>query len=140
MTGTLHADTIEKANGDPVDLTGQYASKALCNYDQSTPEIEGSHNVSSVTDNSTGDYTINFTNAFGSTADRYVTSLMWNTGDDSSTQGATDARAGLNTNIDYQSLAVGSLRMNTWFQSHGSSNGGAFDGSATSTKVVGDLA
>jgi len=39
----------------------QFTAKAWANFNQST--VNDSHNVSSITDNGTGDYTINFTNA-----------------------------------------------------------------------------
>lgn len=43
-------------------------AKAWILYDGNANTITASHNVSSVTDNGTGDYTINFTTAFSSTA------------------------------------------------------------------------
>lgn len=64
MTGTLHADTIEKANGDPVDLTGQSAAKAWILYDQVAVNDDNSFSISSVTDNSAGNFTINYSNSF----------------------------------------------------------------------------
>ena len=44
--------------------TGQQACKAWVNFDGTgTVAIRGSYNVSSITDNGTGDYTVNFTTA-----------------------------------------------------------------------------
>ncbi len=40
------------------------AAKAWVNYNQITPSIDGSYNISSMTDNSTGNATANFTTAF----------------------------------------------------------------------------
>ena len=44
--------------------TGQQACKAWVNFNgQGTVAIRGDYNVSSITDNGTGDYTVNFTTA-----------------------------------------------------------------------------
>ena len=52
--------TALNASGDP----GIYACRAWVNFNgTSTVAIRGSGNVSSITDNGTGDYTINFTTA-----------------------------------------------------------------------------
>jgi hypothetical protein len=52
--------TALNASGDP----GIYACRAWVNFNgTSTVAIRGSGNVSSITDNGTGDYTVNFTNA-----------------------------------------------------------------------------
>lgn len=61
----IRATTISDLAGTgPATLTGQYAAKAWVNFDGTgTVAIRGSGNVSSVTDNGTGDYTINFTAA-----------------------------------------------------------------------------
>jgi hypothetical protein len=46
----------------PTASTSQLA-KAWVNFNGSTMAIRGSYNVSSLTDNGSGDYTVNFTNA-----------------------------------------------------------------------------
>ena len=63
----IRANTISAANGtDPVTLTKQSAAKAWVNFNgTSTIAIRDSSGVSSLTDNATGTYTVNFTNAFG---------------------------------------------------------------------------
>ena len=61
----IRATTISDAAGTgPITLTGQYAAKAWVNFNgTSTVAIRESGNVSSVTDNGSGDYTVNFTTA-----------------------------------------------------------------------------
>lgn len=61
----IRANTISDAAGTgPVTLTGQYAAKAWVNFNgTSTVAIRESGNVTSITDNGTGDYTTNFTTA-----------------------------------------------------------------------------
>jgi len=58
----LRTDTITASDGtSPVTLTGQTAAKAWVNFNGTgTPAIRQSGNVSSITDNSTGNFTANF--------------------------------------------------------------------------------
>ena len=62
----IRANTISNAAGTgPITLTGQYAAKAWVNFNGTgTVAIRQSGNVSSLTDHGTGDYTVNFSNAF----------------------------------------------------------------------------
>lgn len=65
---TLKVDTIQNVAGGsastPLQLE-QGRAKAWVNFNGTgTVAIRDSYNVSSITDNSTGDYTINFTTAF----------------------------------------------------------------------------
>jgi len=62
---TLKADTIQNTSGGAVTLTKQEAVKMWTKHDSGT--AIGSFNQSSITDNATGDYTLNFTNSFSDT-------------------------------------------------------------------------
>jgi hypothetical protein len=67
---TLHANTVETSSGGPVTLTKQQAAKVYFNVDQTVGSIlVGSFNVSGATDNSTGDFTVNFSSNFSSAND-----------------------------------------------------------------------
>ena len=59
----IRATTISDAAGTgPATLTGQYAAKAWVNFNGTgTVAIRESGNVSSITDNGTGNYDVNFT-------------------------------------------------------------------------------
>jgi hypothetical protein len=61
----IRANTVSDAAGTgPVTLTGQYAAKAWVNFDGTgTVAIRASGNVTSITDDGTGLYTVNFTTA-----------------------------------------------------------------------------
>lgn len=61
----IRATTISNAAGTgPITMTGQYAAKAWVNFNGTgTVAIRESGNVSGITDNGTGDYTVNFTTA-----------------------------------------------------------------------------
>lgn len=79
MASKLDVDEIAAKNGtDPVTLTKQSAAKAWLQYLQATPVITDSFSISSVTDNSTGDFTVNYTNAFDNAG--HAKSLMANSG------------------------------------------------------------
>lgn len=60
---SIRATTISNLAGTgPATLTGQYAAKAWVNFNGTgTVAIRESANVASITDNGTGDYTVNFT-------------------------------------------------------------------------------
>ena len=61
----LRTDTITASDGtSPVTLTKQSAAKAWVNFNGSgTVAIRDSENVTSILDEGTGDYTVNFTNS-----------------------------------------------------------------------------
>lgn len=64
---TARFNTLQNAAGSksvPVDTVVDGSAKAWVNFNgQGTVAIRRAFNVSSITDNGTGDYTINFTNA-----------------------------------------------------------------------------
>ena len=67
MTSVLNVDTIaDKAGTGPVGLTKQHAAKSWVNFDGTAGTIAArdSFNVSSLTDNGTGLYSVNFNNNF----------------------------------------------------------------------------
>ena len=92
--GAYKADTVEtlRITGDGRGLS-QFTAKAWADFDQAT--VNDSHNVSSVTDNGTGDFSINYTNNMASV--NYAASGLAET-------------AG---NVSVWAQAVGSLRIRT---------------------------
>ena len=63
---TLRVDTIaDEAGTGPASLTGQIAAKAFCVW-AVDGTVANSQNISSVTDNGTGDWTPNYTSSFDS--------------------------------------------------------------------------
>ncbi len=63
MTAILKVDQIEKADGSPVDLTGQSAAKATVRFGMLALQVYNSFNVSSLTDLGTGRPAFNLTSA-----------------------------------------------------------------------------
>jgi len=70
MTSVLNVDTIaDKAGSGPVALTKQVAAKMQYGISGSDAAIRQSLNVSSTTDDGTGDYDITVTSAFSNQMD-----------------------------------------------------------------------
>lgn len=69
MAGTVVVSTLNNDTGVLATQNGMTGiAKAWVNFDGTgTPAIRGSFNVSSITDNGTGDYTVNFTTAMANT-------------------------------------------------------------------------
>ena len=68
MTSVLNVDTIaDKAGTGPVGLTKQTAPKARVLYNQDSPAVLDSFNISSMLDSSTGFFDMNLSSAMGST-------------------------------------------------------------------------
>jgi hypothetical protein len=65
MAGTLTISTLSDGTNSTSCTNVINGAKAWVNFNGTgTVSIRASYNVSSITDNGTGDYTINFTNAF----------------------------------------------------------------------------
>ena len=65
MTSVLNVDTIaDKAGTGPVALTKQSAAKAFAQYDGNSNVIDKGFNMSSITDNATGNHTLSYTSSF----------------------------------------------------------------------------
>ena len=63
----IRANTISDAAGTgPIDLYKQSAAKAWVNFNGNTNAISDSVNITSLTDNGTGNYTLNLTNSMAS--------------------------------------------------------------------------
>ena len=69
MTSQLNVDTIaDKAGTGPVGLTKQSAAKAWAHIAAGGASLPDSFNFSSIDDDGTGDYGLNYTSAMGSTS------------------------------------------------------------------------
>ena len=65
---TLKADTIQSTSGSHATLTKQEAAKLRCRYNQATDTLEsGDLNVSSISDDNTGRFTVSITSAMSDT-------------------------------------------------------------------------
>jgi len=65
---TFKVDTLQSTTGGDVTLTNQSAAKVWTSFNgTNTAAINASLNASSLVDNASGQFTINFTNSFSST-------------------------------------------------------------------------
>lgn len=70
MAGTVVVDTVKSSTSNPPTIQNTSGTeigklcRAWVNFNGSTAVIQTSFNVSSVTRNGTGDYTVNFSNSF----------------------------------------------------------------------------
>ena len=63
---TLKADTIQSTGGGAATLTKQHAAKAWAHIGASGDTLPDSFNISSLDDDDTGQYGLNFANSMGS--------------------------------------------------------------------------
>jgi hypothetical protein len=122
---TIKVDTVQSTGGGAVTLTNQAASKAFARYHISNNTVNATLNVSGGTDNGTGDYTLNFINAF-SVANDITTGQG----------GVTDATNGNELRTPQtRTLATSSVRVSILY-----ANGGIVDEDGTTNVYFGALA
>lgn len=115
MAGTLVITTLsDGTNSTSSTNCIQGSAKAWVNFTGTgTVTINGSFNVSSITDNGTGDYTINFTTAMPNT----TYSIQISAGD------GTAQRIG---SVLSTAISTGSVRVKTWYNIVASSDDAAY--------------
>lgn len=127
---TLKVDNLLNSAGNesPISIPG--AAKAWVNFNgttgtvnQSNVTIRGSYNVSSVTDNGTGDYSINFTNNMSNTNYAFAGNGSLENAN------AADARI-----VTGQTRATSNLRINTTY----ANGSGGYDTPGINVVVFGD--
>jgi len=128
---TLKVDTIQDTNA--VEM---YLCKAWVNFDGTgSVPINGSGNVSSITDNAVGEYTINFSTNFSDTNYATVCTVA-NTADNFSTELAGAPRGITGGHLDGQvAPTVSNVTINTLYGASTSSNGALFDFNCISVAV-----
>ena len=138
---TIKVDTVQSTGGGAVTLTKQSAAKMVINYDQIADTVRSSLNVSSVSDNSTGNFTITFTAS--KTDINYSPSSV-------SLAMATSDRVGSFTGLAITSqstpnarstaFTTSTLKINTGFGANASGAAGEADSDANCVQTFGDLA
>jgi len=125
--GKIKADTLEHSTAGSVDT--QYVVGGVftgwINYDAVATTTRGSLNSSSLTDNSTGDFTMAFTASSASATDRLVQSLAYNGVNNG--LGSDPTRAGVVTSQSHNNNSTSTVRMLYYYGSDGSNNGAAYD-------------
>ena len=124
----IRANTISDAAGTgPITLTGQSAAKVWVSYNGTgTVAIRASLNVSSLTDNATGQQTVSYTNNFAAEGEYSIAACA-----------VDEGTAGGDFHGYYQTVpAVGSFRLVTMQSASGSAQDSRFVG----INMMGDLA
>ena len=138
---TLKVDNLLNSAGNESPISVPGAAKAWIVFDGTSGSIgtgEDSFNVSGVTDNGTGDYTIAFSTAMSS-ANYVVTGMVANTSDGFSATVAGDTRGPCGIQIKGTTApTTGSFTVKTRFGSTASGNGAADDFSRVYIAVFGD--
>ena len=118
----IRATTISDAAGTgPITLTGQSAAKAWVSFNGTgAAAIVTSQNISSLTDNATGDYRVFFTNSFS--AEQATVASKWN------------SASNLSDNINMEGVLLASQKVVSI------ENGSATDPNRMRMITVGDLA
>tara|TARA_R100000995_G_scaffold84865_1_gene65338 strand:+ start:5185 stop:5622 length:438 start_codon:yes stop_codon:yes gene_type:complete len=143
---TLKVTTVQTSAAGAVTLTKQEATKQWVSYDGVNNAIEGSLNVTSVTDLATGEYNVVLTNAFSSAHDKCTFATPYNSVDDGSDAYSGPTRSGVNAVIGTLSsstitgLVTNSIQVGTAYGSTSGSNGAASDLSKVWVSAIGDLA
>ena len=123
----IRATTISNLAGTgPATLTGQYAAKVFLLYDQITNVITNSGNISSVIDNTTGEFTQNYATSFDA-ADYSLAGTC------------TNISAAADSVFSLGPLDGGTYTASATRVSYGN-RGGAIDRDKAATHVIGDLA
>lgn len=141
MAGTVIADAVQAASTSQLvikngvaltpptinDVNGTQIGtfcRAWVNFNgEGTVAIRGSFNVSSITDNGTGDYTINFTNALPDI--NYSASLSLS--NKSTTNNAIMiGQINCNTSLANVAPTTTALRLTTWFYNAAATNDAAY--------------
>lgn len=122
MAGTLTISTLsDGTNSTSATNCIQGSAKAWVNFNGSgTVAIRASYNVSSITDNGIGDYTINFTNAMPD-ANYCATGMTFN-GDTNGNRGAGGVQI-----FDTTTTTASALRIFTAYGATASSDGAKND-------------
>ena len=106
--------------------------KGWANFSMGTASFRDSINMASITDNGTGDGTLNYTNSFSNV--NYAFSGMSSLDD-----GTNDFNIGIiGPDRDFYSLTTSTVRLNFSYNSGSSSN--SFDNGLNGTMLSGDLA
>lgn len=114
MAGTLTIGTLSDGTNSTSSTNAiKGSAKAWVNFNGTgTVAIRASYNVSSITDNGTGNYTVNFTNAMSDTNYSVVGSLSGWTGTGVGRQNA------LNTNINASQTFQARTTTQVWINSY----------------------
>ena len=138
---SLKVDTIQNRSGGAVTLTNQSAAKMVINYDQIADTVRSSLNVSTVDDDATGQFTINFAASFNDiNYSPSSASLAMATSDRVGSFVGIRVTSQSTPNARSVGLFTGSLKIDCGFGANASGAAGEADNDANCVQTFGDLA
>jgi len=144
---TLKADTIQSTGGGAATLTKQHAAKHHVNYDAAAGATDASFNQSSLTDQRTGEFLSNFTNAFTGTQAKTCVMSVSNSSNDGSSivsgtsrGGSTAGMGSLTGATEYLAASASAIQFYTAYNADASNNGNLNDFDNSFCVSFGDLA
>ena len=146
--GTIAFDTLSTSgqiSGTAKSVDSDYlasgSAKMVINYDQIADTVRSSLNVSSVDDDATGDFTINFSASFNDiNYSPSSASLAFATSDRVGNFVGIRVTSGSTPNARSVGLFTGSLRINSGFGANASGAASEADADANCVQTFGDLA
>ena len=136
---TLRADTIQSTGGGAATLTKQEAAKYWVNYDARNQTVRGSLNQSSLTDDSSGNFTSAFSNAYSSSTDRCFLGGLHNRTASSEASGGERGISGMQMEGSVAPSTT-QVQLNTRYGSDQSNAGADSDFLGSFASIIGDLA
>jgi len=144
---TLKADTIQSTGGGAATLTKQHAAKHHVNYDAAAGATDASFNQSSLTDQRTGEFLSNYTNAFTGAQAKTCVMSTTNTSNDGSSIVSATTRGGntcgmgsLTGSSEHLAASASAIQFYTAYHSTGSHDGALHDFDNSFCVSFGDLA
>ena len=138
---TVQAGTIQTTAGGAVTLTNQSAAKMVLNYDQIADTVRSSSNVSSVDDDATGKFTINFSTSFNDiNYSPSSASMAMATSDRVGSFVGIRVTSQSTPNARSAALATSTLKIDCGFGANASGAAGEADNDANCVQTFGDLA
>ena len=135
MASELRVNTLKDASGNNsvgMAYVAGGSAKAWSNYNQVTPAVTGSFNISSVTDVSSGKHTVNFTSSMSDTTYAAATYVRRNTDNDAS------GACLISNSTDTKTTSA--MKFKTNYLDGGTSANGLTDYSENGHHFMGDLA
>jgi len=125
LTGKTAAGNVTVTSGTSTMKLQEGICTGWTNYDAVGSAQNGSFNQSSLTDNSTGDFTMTFTNNSASATDRLVFALSHNSS--SNSEASNNTRGGTNADQHHSNNATSTIRMRYYYGARSGSDGNDYD-------------
>jgi len=141
FTGVTTAGSISVTSGSTTTNLQKGLANMVINYDQIADTVRSSLNVSSVDDDATGKFTINFSASFNDiNYSPSSASLAFATSDRIGNFVGIRVTSGSTPNARSVGLFTGSLKMDSGYAASASGAGNEADADANCVQIAGDLA